>query len=87
MQRGFRTPLVLAIVAAGAFAVRADVPPSAQNAQIEIQLGDQLFDEGRYGEALDAYQLASGTNDAGVANKARSGVIQAALREIGRAHV
>jgi Flp pilus assembly protein TadD/predicted aspartyl protease len=60
--------------------IHADGPPPSQAAEIELQLGNLLFAEGRYPEALDAYQVAAKSDDSERAREARSGLITSALR-------
>ena len=61
--------------------IHADVTPPSQAAEIKLQLGDLLFAEGRYLEALDAYRnaLTRRTPDRR-ASRPRIGVIASALR-------
>src|SRR5258707_1748422 len=57
MHSAFR--LVVAsslVVAAASFVIRADTTPSSQASEIQLQLGDLLFSEGRYLDSLDAYR-------------------------------
>ena len=79
MQRGIRFGAVTAIVAAATFIIHADTPPN-RTPDIQLQLGRLLFEDGRYGESLEAYQKALTIEDAGSRRLARSGVIQSALR-------
>ena len=81
MQSGFRRfSVVTALVAAASFAVGADGPPQSQAAEVQIQLGSLLSSEGRYNEALEAYQNALKTSDTVTLRSARAGVITSALR-------
>jgi Flp pilus assembly protein TadD/predicted aspartyl protease len=68
------------LILAATLAVRADVAPQSQIAEIQYQLGQELFVEGRYPEALEAYQKALDASDPSEARPARAGVIVAALR-------
>jgi tetratricopeptide (TPR) repeat protein len=73
--------LVFAVfVAAAAFIIRAEASPQSQSAAIQLQLGQQFFNEGRYGDAFDAYQKALKAAGPDDVRLARSGVIQSALR-------
>ena len=56
MPRAFRLVAASAIVAAASFVIHADATPPSQAAEIQLQLGDMFFSEGRYQDALDAYQ-------------------------------
>ena len=79
MLRGFQATLVGILCGAAVIAIHADV--SSQASEIQLQLGHQLFGEGRYLEALDAYQRAlSGAGGDRDARAPRSGIIQSALR-------
>jgi len=80
MQRAFRFATVAAFVAAVCL-VRADTRPPSEVSEVQLQLGNQFFSEGRYQDALEAYKHALKTADPGAAARpARAGVIQAALR-------
>lgn len=81
MQRGVRSSAVLGLVTAASLVIHADATPPSQAAEVQYQLGNLLFAEGRYPEALDAYQNAvRGDEDSERTRLARSGLIQAALR-------
>lgn len=81
MPRAFRFATTLAIVVAACFVMHADTTPPSQVSEIQLQLGNQFFSEGRYQDALDAYQRALKTAEPGAAARpARAGVIQSALR-------
>ena len=58
MHTGFRVVAASAIVVAASLVIRADVTPPSQAAEIQLQLGDLLFSEGRYFDSLDAYRNA-----------------------------
>src|SRR2546422_181881 len=80
MHNGFRLAAASAIVAAGSFLIRADTTPASQASEIQLQLGNLLYSEGRYGDALDAYKNALGAASADSTRAARVGVISSALR-------
>jgi tetratricopeptide (TPR) repeat protein len=80
MKSAFRVAAVTAIVAAGSFAIRADVTPSSQSSEIQLQLGDLLFSEGRFVDSLDAYRLALKSAPPENVRRPRIGVIASALR-------
>ena len=65
-----------ALVLAGAF-LAADAPQFGQ-ADVQVQLGDLLFSEGRYTEAADAYRRALGSEAVGA--RAGAGLVLTALR-------
>jgi Flp pilus assembly protein TadD/predicted aspartyl protease len=66
-----------ALVLAAAVMLAADVQHFAQ-ADVQVQLGDLLFDEGRYAEAADAYRRAVGSDRVG--DRAGAGLVLASLR-------
>jgi tetratricopeptide (TPR) repeat protein len=80
MKSAFRVAAVTAIVAAGSFVIRADVTPSSQASEIQLQLGDLLFSEGRFLDSLDAYRLALKSALPDNTRRPRIGVIASALR-------
>jgi tetratricopeptide (TPR) repeat protein len=80
MRSAFRVAAVTAIVAAGSFVIRADVTPSSQASEIQLQLGDLLFSEGRFLDSLDAYKLALKAASPDNTRRPRIGVIASALR-------
>jgi tetratricopeptide (TPR) repeat protein len=80
MVRGIRAATLPVLLAAAAVVLRADAPPQSQAAAIQVQLGNEFLDEGRYVDAVDAYQRALTGGDAVEARAARTGLIQAALR-------
>jgi len=79
MRSGLRSSAVLAVVAAASFVIHADTPPS-QAPDVQLQLGTMLYAEGRYIDALDAYQNALKSTDTALLRSARAGLITSALR-------
>jgi tetratricopeptide (TPR) repeat protein/predicted aspartyl protease len=69
------------IVAAILTAPRAQTP--GNDAHVQLQLADLLFDDTRYSEALDAFKRATDSDDSALSLRARIGVVRSALR-IGR---
>ncbi len=69
-------------LAASAFglATSADVTPQSLSAEIQLQLGSQLLQEGRYVESLEAYELAAEAVAPGEGRTAYAGIVQSALR-------
>ncbi len=67
-----------AVLAACVSGVHGRTP--VNDAELQFQLGTLLFDESRYREALDAFRLATGTEDKGLAVQARIGLVKSALR-------
>src|SRR5437870_5419910 len=78
MPRGFRFLLVSAVVASS-LVVGAGAQ-SSQSADIRLKLGDLLFSEGRYQEALAAYRTAVRVAPPDLMGQARSSLVVAALR-------
>jgi Flp pilus assembly protein TadD/predicted aspartyl protease len=80
MRSAYGVVAVSAIVAAASLVIRADGTPPSQAAEIQIQLGDILFSEGKYLDSLDAYRnaLKSATSDS--SRRPRMGLIASALR-------
>lgn len=69
-----------ALVVALTLIIHADDTPQSQSAEIQLQVGDMLFGEGRYPEALDAYKAAVTVSSPDALRRAHAGVIQSALR-------
>src|SRR5580765_262468 len=83
MRSGFRlsaVPVVVVLCTAVAFVIHADATPPSQAAEVQLQRATMLYAEGRYVEALDAYQNALKTTDTSLLRPARAGVITCALR-------
>src|SRR3954454_5398128 len=78
MSTALRVAAVSALVAAASFVVRADAPSQASD--VQLQLGDLLFSEGKYLDSLDAYRNALKTAPPDAARRPRVGVIASALR-------
>jgi Flp pilus assembly protein TadD len=68
-----------AIVATLTLGLRA-APPSQAEAQQHFQIATALFAEARYGEALDAFDIAVRTDDPELGLRARKGKVRSALR-------
>ena len=81
MTLGARPRLALMTILA-ALALLAGVHASAptDTPDIQLQLGRLLYAEGRYSEALTAFQHALTSEEARVRVPARAGVVQSALR-------
>jgi tetratricopeptide (TPR) repeat protein len=80
MARDLRTAFLPVLVAAAAFVVRADAAPQSQSAAIQVQLGNEFLGEGRYVDAIEAFQRALAGSDPSESRPARTGLIQSALR-------
>ena len=69
--------VLAALVLTSTFVLRAD---TSADAELQYQLGTLLFEENRYGEAVDAFDRAMRSDDASLATRARKGKVRAALR-------
>ncbi len=80
MRSVYRAAAVSALVAAASLVIRADVTQPSQTAEIQLQLGDILFSEGKYLDSLDAYKNALKASASDAFRRPRIGVIASALR-------
>ena len=80
MRSAYRAVAVSAIVAAASLVIRADVTPPSQAVEIQMQLGDILFSEGKFLDSLDAYRNALKVAPGDAVRRPRMGVIASALR-------
>jgi tetratricopeptide (TPR) repeat protein len=80
MHSGFRLVAASALVATASLVIRADVTPASQASEIQLQLGNLLYSEGRYLDSLDAYKNALRTAPHDESRAPRVGVISSALR-------
>jgi Flp pilus assembly protein TadD/predicted aspartyl protease len=80
MKSVFRVAAASAVVVAACFVPTADSTPPSQASEIQLQLGDLLFSEGRFGDSLDAYRNALKTIAPDATRRPRVGVIASALR-------
>src|SRR5581483_3755649 len=78
MHSGFRCAAALVLAAAASLVIRADVQNQAS--EIQLQLADLLYSEGKYIESLEAYKNALKTADTDATRRPRVGVIATALR-------
>jgi len=78
MHSGIRCAAAFAVAVAASLVIRADV--QSQSSEIELQLGDLLFSEGKFIESLDAYKSALKTAAPDETRRPRIGVITTALR-------
>jgi Flp pilus assembly protein TadD/predicted aspartyl protease len=80
MQSAFRVAAASVIVVAVSLVLRADVTPPSQASEIQLQLGDLLFSEGKYVDSLDAYRNSLKVAPSDSVRRPRMGVISSALR-------
>jgi tetratricopeptide (TPR) repeat protein len=80
MSSRFAAAAVVVAIAAASLSIRADITPQSQSAAIQLHLGDQFYTDGRYSDALQAYQNALITAAPDDLRAIRSGIVQAALR-------
>ena len=79
MQRGFRLLFASVLVVSAVFLVRADTI-SSQAAEVQLQLGDLLYSEGKYQDSLEAFRNAARVAPPDLLQRVQGGVVQAALR-------
>jgi Flp pilus assembly protein TadD/predicted aspartyl protease len=80
MQSAFRVAAASVIVVAASFVIRADVTAPSQAGEIQLQLGDLLFSEGKFVDSLAAYRNALKAAPPDAVRRPRIGVIASALR-------
>jgi tetratricopeptide (TPR) repeat protein len=80
MRAGTRLVLMVVALAAASLVIHADGAQRSRSAEIQLQLGRQLFDEGLYRDALTAFQNALPGALPLDAKAARAGVVRTALR-------
>src|SRR5476651_1415052 len=80
MQVAIRVAAVSVLVAAASLVIRADMTPPSQASEIQLQLGDLLFSEGKFVDSLDAYRNALKVAPSDAVRRPRMGVIASALR-------
>jgi tetratricopeptide (TPR) repeat protein len=80
MVRGLRAASVAAVLAGASFTLYAQATPQSQSAEIQRQLGEEFLSEGRYQDALEAFQRALTIADQDEIRAVRSGLVQSALR-------
>jgi len=80
MQSAIRVAAASVIIVAVSLVLRADVTPPSQASEIQLQLGDLLFSEGKYVDSLDAYRNSLKVAPSDGVRRPRMGVISSALR-------
>jgi tetratricopeptide (TPR) repeat protein len=76
---GIRTVAIAGVLTAASFIIHAEVTAQSESAEIQLQLGQQFLAEGRYQDAIQAFQRALIVVPA-APREARAGIVQAALR-------
>ena len=77
---GRRAGIAFSIAALCTLALSADDRASSGDADLQLQLANQLFEENRLHEALRSFDRATQTDDLGLATLARKGKIRTALK-------
>ena len=80
MHRGIAVVAASAVIAAAGFVIHADTKSSSHASDIQLQLAELLYGDGRYGDSLEAYRKALNSDDPVRTRRARAGVVQSALR-------
>src|SRR5262245_5087308 len=80
MNSAYRAVAVSVLVVAASLVITADTAPPSQASEVQLQLANLLYSEGRYFDALEAYKNALKTSSTDNARPARIGVISSALR-------
>jgi predicted aspartyl protease/Flp pilus assembly protein TadD len=75
-----RVAAIALLIAAASLVLRAQVPPPSESFAIQLQVGDLLFSEGKFVDALDAYRNALKEAPPDAVRLPRMGVIASALR-------
>jgi tetratricopeptide (TPR) repeat protein len=79
MKRGFRFVAALGLLLAASLVIHADVAQPSQSGEIQLQLGDLLFADGKYQESLEAYRNAERLASFDHLRQAQAGIVQSAL--------
>jgi tetratricopeptide (TPR) repeat protein len=80
MHSAFKFAAASALIVAASLVIRADATAASQASEIQMQLGDILFSEGRYTDSLEAYRNALKTAASDAVRHPRIGLITSALR-------
>jgi len=80
MRSVYRAIAASAILVAASLVIGADATPPSQAAEVQLQLGDILFSEGKFLDSLDAYRNALKVAPADSLRRSRMGVVASALR-------
>jgi predicted aspartyl protease len=79
MRGGTRGTAIVTMIAAASFVIHADDTSESQSGEIQLQLANAFYNDGRYQDALDAYRLALSAATSGNVRPARSGIVRSAL--------
>jgi len=80
MVRGIRAASAATVLAAASLTLYAQANPQSQSVEIQRQLGEEFLTEGRYQDALDAFQRALTIAAPDDLRAVRSGLVRSALR-------
>src|SRR5262245_17757837 len=80
MRRGVRAVSAAVLFTAAVLVIRVETAVDASSGAVQLQLGREYIEEGRYDDALDAFKKALALAEPDDQRAARAGVIQAALR-------
>jgi tetratricopeptide (TPR) repeat protein len=79
MRGGTRAAAIAVMIAAASFVIHADVTSESESGEIQLQLANAFYNDGRYRDALDAYRRALAAAKGGNLRPARSGIVRSAL--------
>jgi tetratricopeptide (TPR) repeat protein len=79
MRIGIRPAAIAGLLVAASLTITADTPQS-ESGEIQLQLGRQFLADGRYQDALEAFQKALAATVPADGRATRTGIVQAALR-------
>ena len=72
--------LLVGLAGVASLGLRADATQTSEIAEIQLQLANELYAEGRYADALDAYQRSVNAAGPDEVRRPRAGLIVSALR-------
>ncbi len=79
MQSGIRAAVIGGLMVAASLTINA-LAPQSESGEIQLQLARQFLADGRYLDALEAFQAAQTAAVPADPRAARTGIVQAALR-------
>jgi tetratricopeptide (TPR) repeat protein len=80
MRSGIRAAVIGGLMGAASVTINADLTPQSESGEIQLQLARQFLADGRYHDALEAFQTALTATVPADARATRTGIVQAALR-------